>query len=131
MHDGLSYEGICMIIERTNTILYCHHWDETVTFYRNILQFSITHQTDWFVEFQLTNNAYLSIADTRRATIQSVAGQGTTLSWQVADLDEVHANLGQQGIKTTSIQQKWGARLFYLHDPEGHRIEFWQPLPLH
>lgn len=120
-----------MIIERTNTILYCHHWAETVTFYRNILQFSITHQTDWFVEFQLTDNAYLSIADTRRATIESVAGQGITLSWQVADIDAAHDNLHQQGIKTTSIQRKWGARLFYLHDPEGHRIEFWQPLPLY
>ncbi|MBL8164032.1 MAG: VOC family protein [Anaerolineae bacterium] len=117
-----------MKVEQTNTILYCQKWSETVAFYRDVLEFFVSHQTDWFVEFQLTNGVYLSIADERRATIQSVDGQGITLSWQVADVDATHNALQQQGIEVTSIRQKWGGRLFYLLDPEGHRIEFWQPL---
>lgn len=117
-----------MQIKRTNTILYCQKWSETVTFYRDILKFFVAYQTDWFVEFQLTNDAYLSIADVRRATIQSGAGQGITLSWQVADVDAARHTLQQQGIEVSPIRQKWGGRLFYFHDPEGHRIEFWQPV---
>ena len=117
-----------MDIGRTNTILYCHQWIETVTFYRNTFDFPVSYQTDWFVEFQLTTHAYLSIADESRASIQSVGGQGITLSWQVPQLQEMHTALLKQGTLVSSIRKKWGAYLFYLHDPEGHRIELWQPI---
>ena len=116
-----------MDIERTNTILYCHQWSETVTFYRNTFDFPITYQTDWFVEFQLAPNSYLSIADESRTTIHSVEGQGITLSWQISNLQETHAAFLEQTIAVSSIRKKWGAYLFYLYDPEGHRIELWQP----
>lgn len=115
-----------MILQRTNTILYCHHWAETVAFYRDVFDFTINFQNEWFVEFRITDSAYLSVADARRATIESVNGQGITLAWQVADVKEAHAALKQQGIAVTDIRSKWGAHLFYLHDPEGHRIELWQ-----
>jgi catechol 2,3-dioxygenase-like lactoylglutathione lyase family enzyme len=117
-----------MEITRTNTILYCRQWSETVAFYRNIFAFLITYQTEWFVEFQLHAQAYLSIADERRATITSAAGQGITLSWQVANVEQMHTDLEQRKIAVSPIRQKWGARLFYLRDPEGHRIELWQPV---
>jgi catechol 2,3-dioxygenase-like lactoylglutathione lyase family enzyme len=126
--EDIDTRTFLMKVEQTNTILYCQKWSETVAFYRDVLEFFVSHQTDWFVEFQLTNGVYLSIADERRATIQSVDGQGITLSWQVADVDTMHSALQQQGIEVTSIRQKWGGRLFYFRDPEGHRIEFWQPL---
>ncbi|MEO8394049.1 MAG: VOC family protein [Chloroflexota bacterium] len=117
-----------MDIERTNTILYCHQWIETVSFYRNTFDFPITYQTAWFVEFQLTTHASLSIADESRASIQSVGGQGITLSWQVPQLREMHTALLKQCIPASTIRKKGGAYLFYLHDPEGHRIELWQPI---
>lgn len=117
-----------MNIQQTNTILYCDDWAAAVAFYRDILHFSINYQNDWFVEFQLTAQSYLSVADASRATIDSVNGQGITLAWQVDDMQRVYADLQEQGITVTPIQQKWGAHLFYIHDPEGHRIEFWQPL---
>jgi catechol 2,3-dioxygenase-like lactoylglutathione lyase family enzyme len=117
-----------MDIERTNTILYCHHWMETVSFYRNTFAFPVSHQTGWFVEFQLTSHAYLSIADESCASIQSVGGQGVTLSWQVPNLQEIYSAFRLQNISVAAIQKKWGAYLFYLHDPEGHRIELWQPI---
>lgn len=117
-----------MQIARTNTILYCHRWSETVAFYQDMFRFPVNFQSDWFIEFQLTPAAYLSIADARRATISSAAGQGITLSWQVPDLETARIELQQGGIRVTEITKKWGARLFYLQDPEGHRIELWQPL---
>ena len=33
-------------IKRINTILYCQKWDDTVTFYRDVLQFDGNHETD-------------------------------------------------------------------------------------
>lgn len=116
-----------MEIERTNTILYCQKWAETVAFYRGVFDFLITYQTDWFVEFRLNAHAYLSLADESRASVRSVDGQGITLSWQVTNLAEMHAALLKQNVTVSTIRKKWGALQFYLHDPEGHRIELWQP----
>jgi hypothetical protein len=99
-----------------------------VTFYRNTFDFTVTYQNDWFVEFQLTIDSYLSIADESRASIQSVNGQGITLSWQVPQVSEMHAFLLEKNVVVSTISEKWGAYLFYLHDPEGHRIELWQPI---
>jgi catechol 2,3-dioxygenase-like lactoylglutathione lyase family enzyme len=116
-----------MNIQRTNTILYCRRWQETVAFYREVFDFSISYQTDWFIEVQLTPHSYLSIADESQASIRSAEGQGITLSWQVAKVHEIHAALVERHIAVTQIRKKWGAYLFFLHDPEGHRIELWQP----
>lgn len=118
-----------MIIRRTNTILYCEHWSETVSFYQQVFDFPVNHQTDWFVELQIADETYLSLALASRTRIRSVGGQGITLSWQVADVHEAYTHMQQAGLDVSRLQQKWGAWLFYLHDPEGHRIELWQPLP--
>lgn len=115
-------------IRQTNTILYCRDWSETVLFYRNVLELPINHQTDWFVEFQLTDNAYLSVANAERASIQSVEGQGITLAWSVTDIQGIRDFLQTRNVEVTDIKEKWGAWLFYFYDPEGHRIELWQPI---
>ena len=115
-------------VQRTNTILYCAHWSATVAFYRDQLGLPITHSTDWCVEFQLGATAYLSIADSARATIAPVNGAGLTLSWQVGDIGQIHQRLASLGIATTPIKKKWGAQVFYFHDPEGHRLELWEAL---
>lgn len=117
-----------MIIQRTNTILYCRKWAETLAFYRDLFQFEISHQSDWFIEFQIAPNAYLSIANENRATIKSANGQGITLAWQVDDIEGVHHFWSEQAVSITEIKKRWGAFVFYLHDPEGHRIELWQKI---
>jgi catechol 2,3-dioxygenase-like lactoylglutathione lyase family enzyme len=111
--------------QRTNTILYCRHWMETVNFYKRILCLPVAFENDWFVEFQLTDNSFLSIANSARSTISDVQGQGVTLTWEVMDLEKAKENLETQGIVTTPLQRKWNARVFYCQDPEGHRLEFW------
>lgn len=113
-------------LERTNTILYCRHWQETVEFYRQRMGLPVLFENDWFVEFALTDDACLSIADARRATIEAVQGQGVTLTWRVPNLREVRQHLQRRGIDTTPIKIRWGAPVFYCHDPEGHRLELWQ-----
>ena len=112
-------------ILRANTILYCCHWAETVHFYRHQLRLPVTFENAWFVEFQLSEEAFLSVADTACASIAAVEGQGITLTWQVDDLDGVREYLRGQGIVATPIRHRWNARVFYCRDPEGHRLEFW------
>lgn len=112
-------------IKRTNTILYCRNRDAMVTFYRDVLNFVIHHQTDWFVEFQIKGDTYLSIANAAYASIQSADGNGITLSWQVEDVESVYSLLSELGVKTSQMKSIWGAKAFYFFDPESNRIELW------
>jgi catechol 2,3-dioxygenase-like lactoylglutathione lyase family enzyme len=115
--------------QNANTILYCQAWHETVAFYRDHLELPITFESDWFIEFALTNSARLSIADERRATVKSSHGAGITLTFQVADADALWAEFEKAGLKPTPCRtHSWGARTFYLRDPEGNRLEIWSSL---
>lgn len=115
-------------VERANVILYCRRWQATVRFYRQQVGLPVSFENDWFVEFALNAHSFLSIADSRRATIDDVQGQGITLTWRVADIHATYAELRRRGVDTTSIRSKWGAHVFYFHDPEGHRLELWQEI---
>ncbi len=113
-------------INRTNTILYCRNWNEMIVFYRDVLQLSISYQNDWFIEFQIDENTYLSVADEQRASIKSASGNGITLSWQVPGIREAHDKLRSCEIAVSELKQKWGALVCYFKDPEGNRIELWE-----
>ncbi len=112
-------------ILRTNTILYCRHWQPTVVFYRDVLKLTVNHETDWMVEFRLSDNSYLSIADTERATVGHAKGQGITLSFQIHDVNRIKSQLKRLGIETSDTRLVWGRQAFYINDPDGHRIELW------
>ena len=115
--------------QTTNTILYCQRWAETVAFYRQVLGLPVTVEKDWFVEFALTDSARLSVADEQRARIKSSGGVGITLTFQVADIQAAWQRVADGGGAPGPLRRHaWGAQLFYLHDPESHRLEFWSPL---
>ena len=115
-------------ILRTNTILYCDRWRESVTFYESALGLAISFRNDWLVEFRLTDTAYLSVAEASRTRIAGGGGNGLTLSLQVADIDHHWTHLSSLGTDPTPIQDKvLDARVFYFLDPEGRRIEMWTP----
>jgi catechol 2,3-dioxygenase-like lactoylglutathione lyase family enzyme len=111
-----------------NTILYCKKWQETVDFYKDCLGLPITHNTDWFIEFKLTETARISIADESRASIKSRGGEGITLALQVESAEEAWQYLRSNGLAIEPVREHpWGAHVFYFTDPEGHRIEVWSP----
>jgi catechol 2,3-dioxygenase-like lactoylglutathione lyase family enzyme len=116
-----------MKILAANTILYCRHWEQTCHFYRDVLQLAISFQKDdWFIEFSVNGAAHLSIADASKCTISPGNGIGITLSFFVQDLRGAQARFTEHSIATTEIKaQGWRAPYFYVHDPEGTRIEFW------
>jgi catechol 2,3-dioxygenase-like lactoylglutathione lyase family enzyme len=111
-----------------NTILYCRHWKQTVAFYREQLGLPVNFSNDWFVEFWVNDRARLSIADESRASVKSCSGQGMTLALETDDIELLWNQINQKGIAPTQIRDHaWGARVCYFSDPEGHRIEIWQP----
>jgi catechol 2,3-dioxygenase-like lactoylglutathione lyase family enzyme len=112
-------------VQRNNTILYCERWEQTVGFYRDALGLEVVAENDWFVEFRVTRQASISVADASRATIGHVDGQGITVSWKVGDVVATWQRLADRGLQPTDIRDVWDAEAFYVHDPEGHRIEVW------
>ncbi len=112
-----------------NTILYCQKWAETVAFYQHRLGLPVTYASDWFVEFKLTEGAYLSVADEARATVKSSSGAGLTVTLQVNDAQQAWQQLHNRGLVPDPVRQHaWGAHVFYFYDPEGHRLEIWSPM---
>lgn len=116
-------------VNTVNTILYCRKWEETVAFYETILDLRRLFSNDWFVEFELSGTARVSVADAARASIDSSEGQGITLSLEVEDVAATHARLSEAGVTPSPIRKLWGQRVTYLRDPEGTRLEFWSRPP--
>ncbi len=115
------------MIKATNTILYCSQWEDTVRFYRDQLKLPVSFSTEWFVEFILNGISRLSIANEKRASVKTSRGKGITLSLEVERIESAWADVRKNGLSPTPIRKHpWGARFFFLFDPEGHRIEFWQ-----
>jgi len=114
-----------MNIHRTNTILYCIRWAATVKFYREMIKLPVLLQKAWIVEFQLTDSSCLSVADASRTSVGGAGGAGLTLSWQVENIDSVCDRMVSDGIDVGPITVTWGAKTFFLFDPEGNRIEIW------
>lgn len=110
-----------------NTILYCRQWPAMVNFYRDQLRLPVNFATDWFIEFYLTANSRLSIADENRASIKSASGKGITITVEVEEIEPIHKKLQDAGLVLTRVwQHPWNAKVFHLFDPEGNRLEVWQ-----
>ena len=115
-----------LAIRNFNTILYCKKWRQAVVFYKDELKLPISFETDWFVEFKVHDRARLSVADESKATIKSSQGAGITLAFQTDDIHKAWELLHEKGLSPGLIREHaWGAQVFYLFDPEGHRIELW------
>ena len=115
-----------MNIGAVNMILYCRNWHETVGFYRGGIQLPVLSANEWFVEFRLNDTARLSVANEARTTIKSGGGQGLTISLQITDIEQVQNTLTNTGISLQPLKEVWGTKAFYVRDPEGNRIEFWE-----
>lgn len=94
-------------------------------FYEETLMLPVLMRKEWFVEFRLSGSAALSVADERRASISSAGGAGLTISLRVSDAEALRDELTEKGVEPGPIRSIWGARAFYLSDPEGNRLEFW------
>lgn len=113
----------------SNFIIYCKKWHKTVEFYRDKLDLPVNFQNEWFFEFILNSSSRLSIADERKASIKSSNGLGITISLKTEDINIKKTQLEAKKLVIPAISRhSWGALVFYIYDPEGNRIEFWQEL---
>lgn len=113
----------------TNIILYCKEYENTVRFYRDRMHLAVTFSTNWFVEFRLNEMARISVADEKRTSLKSCSGQGMTLSLEVEDIQASWDDSIKSGLEPSAISSHpWSAKVFYLFDPEGHRLEIWQSI---
>jgi catechol 2,3-dioxygenase-like lactoylglutathione lyase family enzyme len=112
-------------IERSNTILYCARWNETVEFYRSGLGLAVAHENDWFVEFELAPHSFVSIADATHSSVEPGDGRGMTLSLRVADVAAARSALVEAGVAVGEVGTRWGAAVIDVYDPSGNRLEFW------
>jgi len=114
-------------IKTPNTILYCTHSENTVSFYRDVLGLKINFSNDWFTEFLATDTSRISIADEKRTSVKSCRGGGITLAFEVEDIKAYHRAMKEAGFEPPRIKEHpWDEKIFYIYDPEGHRIEIWQ-----
>lgn len=124
----MQKNGKAVKIKTSNTIIYCLKWKKTVEFYKNKLNLEILFSNDWFVEFKLTDSSRLSVADSARTSIGSSSGKGLTLTFEVDNIDKTYLFLKEADLNPPSIKDHgWGAKVIYIFDPEGSRIEFWCP----
>ena len=114
-----------MHVTRTNTILYCVAWKETVDFYKRQVGLDVSYESDWFVEFQV-GSTFLSIANAARATVGESRGHGITLSWEVPDVELARQEMEASSVAVSPVKRRWGSFVVDFWDPEGHRVELWQ-----
>jgi len=91
------------------------------------MKLPVLFATDWFLEFGLNEMSRLSIANEKRTSIKSCGGKGFTITLEVDNVESAREYAEERGMKPTQLKMHpWNARVFYMFDPEGHRIEIWQ-----
>ncbi len=111
---------------RVNTLLYVQRFAECVAFYRDRLGLPEVFANAWFVEFGVNPGACVSVVEKRSTRMRDKPFVAQTLTFEVIDVDAAHAVLAERGIEPGPVKRHgFGARVFYVRDPEGNRLEFW------
>lgn len=109
-----------------NIILYCKKYGETLRFYRDMLGLPVSADMGWLTEFRASENSFITVADEARSSVKSAGGLGITITLKVNDADEAGKNMRAAGMSPGETGDfPPNARRFFLHDPEGNRIEVW------
>ena len=105
--------------------LFCLNWEETFTFYRDVLEWTPGfHDADMgWAEFPLEGTAIaLERADPDDAEAASLVGRFVGVSLAVDDIDATFASLVERGVDFTGPpeRQPWGGTLAHFRDPAGN-----------
>lgn len=113
-------------------ILYVRNVEETMHFYRDILQLPVKMQVDTYVEFD-TGMTTLSF-NTRESVRQDIgldvaenlmASSTFEIGFVVEDVVATIEHLRQQQVVIVKepVVKPWGQTVAYITDPDGHFIE--------
>ncbi|AYV71849.1 VOC family protein [Bacillus sp. PK3-056] len=113
-------------------ILYVNNFENTMHFYKDILDLPVKMQQDTYVEFD-TGATTLSI-NTRQSVKEeiglnvpeaSVSTQTFEIGFVVEDVPATIDTLRGQGVPIIKepVVKPWGQTVAYVADPDGHYIE--------
>ncbi|MBL8120286.1 MAG: VOC family protein [Anaerolineae bacterium] len=120
--------------------LFVHDFEKCLTFYRDALGLEIIRLEPTFVAFKMDDHELhlLQIADGANvlgvdlSAFESQTGKldRVLLCSQVDNVDAVYQTLMANGVEFTKapVDQPWGIRAAYFHDPEGNIWEINHPL---
>lgn len=103
-------------------------------FYRDLLGFEITYDSDWYVSLRL-GTFELALVAHDHPTIPAgyhALPQGVLINLEVDDADEVHARLtGHAGLEPLLPlrDEDFGQRHFIVAAPDGVLLDVIQPIP--
>jgi catechol 2,3-dioxygenase-like lactoylglutathione lyase family enzyme len=111
-----------------HVVLFCRKWDDSVTFYRDILGLPVTDRRKGFLEFQVTPEARIGLLREVRSPASVRRDDRFILSFRVPDIRATHRQLQARCPDLPAVREHpWGAWVFELTDPEERRLEFWSP----
>lgn len=119
-----------MINSISATVLFVKNLEKSVSFYRDILGFSVKNTDDGFVAFDVNghefalmdiNNASKMISSKEVEPEKSGAHRVLIASF-VEDTDKVFNELSEKGVIFIKepTTQPWGQRTAYFKDPDGN-----------
>lgn len=103
------------------------------SFYRHVLGFEATFESDWYVSLRL--GAFeLALLAYDHETIPEGYGarpNGVILNLEIDDVDDVHQHLIREGIEVVQPlrDEAWGQRHFIVAAPDGVLLDVIQPTP--
>ena len=100
-------------------------FERAVAFYRDVLGLEVQVMAPG--HYATVPQVNISLASSGEV----VASQGFHVELVVDDVDAWYQHLGNQGatLLTKPKDQPWGARNFYMLDPEGHKLELTTAMP--
>ncbi|MBN8620625.1 MAG: VOC family protein [Anaerolineae bacterium] len=120
--------------------LFVHDFEKCLSFYRDALALEVIRLEPTFVAFKMDDHELhlLQIADGANvlgvdlSAFESQTGKldRVLLCSQVDNVDAVYHTLSANGVEFTKapVDQPWGIRAAYFHDPEGNIWEINHPL---
>lgn len=120
--------------------LFVHDFEKCLSFYRDALALEVIRLEPTFVAFKMDDHELhlLQIADGANvlgvdlSAFESQTGKldRVLLCSQVDNVDAVYQTLMANGVEFTKapLDQPWGIRAAYFHDPEGNIWEINHPL---
>ncbi|MBE2267077.1 MAG: VOC family protein [Anaerolinea sp.] len=119
-------------------VLFVRDFDQSLAFYRDVLELPVVQLESNFAAFKLHDQDFALQELSAAVEMFGVKADGgmtgsgserAMLCAKVDDVDAVYATLKSKGVAFAKppVDQYWGIRAIYFHDPEGNFWEFSQP----
>lgn len=124
LHRGLGHQLRKLYMNLDSAVFYSNDIAKVVTFYRDILGFTVEYQQeDKYVSFIFPNGARLGIK--KRIEEREIPGAQTVFIAPDQDITLLYEDLKQKGapIYKELVDQAWGKN-FSILDPDKNKVQF-------